>query len=61
MTSGDKLREARGEKSQQQVADDLGISVAAVCSYENDTRVPRDKLKKDIAEYYGRTVQDLFF
>lgn len=61
MTIGAKLKKARGDKTQQQVASDLGISVAAVCAYENNIRVPRDQLKLDIAEYYKTTVQELFF
>lgn len=58
---GKRLRKARGEKTQERVAKDLNISPAAVSAYETGERVPRDKLKIKIAEYYGQTVQDLFF
>jgi len=60
-TIGEKMKELRGDLTQAQVAHDLGISEAAVCAYENDKRVPRDGLKKVFADYFGTTVQDLFF
>lgn len=58
---GNKLRKLRGKKTQEKVAEDLGISVSAVASYELGKRMPRDPLKVEIAKYYGTTVQDLFF
>lgn len=60
-TIGRRLRDMRGDKTQAQVAKDLGISPSAVASYENNVRIPRDPLKRSFAEYYGTTVQDLFF
>lgn len=58
---GRRLRKLRGDKTQAQVADDLGISTSAVGSYELGERVPRDKLKVKIAKYYGTTVEAIFF
>ena len=58
---GKKLRELRGEKSQAQVAKDLGISKSAYNMYENDVRVPRDELKVRIAEYYHVSIVSIFF
>lgn len=58
---GEKMRELRGDKSQSLVAKDLMISDSALSSYENDERVPRDDVKKRIAEYYNTTVQEIFF
>lgn len=58
---GKRLRKLRGDRTQAQVADDLGISVASVASYELGDRIPRDPLKIKIAKYYDRTVQDIFF
>ena len=58
---GRRLRKLRGDKTQAQVADDLGISVSAVGSYELGERIPRDKLKVKIAKYYDTTVEALFF
>ena len=61
MTIGEKIREIRGELSQREFAERLAISIAAVSTYENNMRVPRDGLKKKIAKYAGKTVQEIFF
>lgn len=61
MSIGSKLRELRGEKTQQTVADALGITKSALAMYEKDKRVPRDEVKVKVAKYYGVTVQSLFF
>lgn len=58
---GEKLKELRGEKSREQVAKDLGISVSSVQMYENSERVPRDYMKIKIAKYFKTTVQEIFF
>lgn len=60
-TIGMRLRKLRGDRTQAQIAKDLGISVSAVGAYEMGVRVPRDPLKKEMAKYFGTTVQDLFF
>ena len=61
MSTGAKLKELRGDKSQLKVANDLGITKSALAMYERNKRVPRDEIKVRIADYYGVTVQFLFF
>lgn len=63
MSIGTKLKALRAEKkkSQQQVADDLNITKSALAMYERGDRIPRDEVKVRIANYYGETVQSLFF
>lgn len=61
MTSGDKLRELRGEKTQSEVAKAVEISDSALSAYEQNDRVPRDEVKVRLARYYGKTVQEIFF
>ena len=56
-----KLTGLRGEKSREQVARDLGISVSAVAMYETGARIPRDEIKKRIADYYQVSVESIFF
>lgn len=51
----------RGNRPQKQVAQDCGISDSALSSYENGERIPRDEVKIRLANYYGVTVQSLFF
>lgn len=58
---GRKLVELRGDRSQREVADALKISDSAISAYEQGDRVPRDEVKKRIAEYYGETVGSIFF
>ncbi|KNZ40392.1 helix-turn-helix transcriptional regulator [Acetobacterium bakii] len=58
---GELLLALRGTKTQREVATALGISDAAVRQYESGNRVPKDEIKIVIAEYYGKTVQDIFF
>jgi len=58
---GQRLIELRGSRTQNDVAQDLGISVAAVGMYERGERVPRDELKVRFAMYYGKTVSEIFF
>jgi putative transcriptional regulator len=52
---------AQKRKSRSEVAHDLSISLSTLQMYENGQRVPRDDLKVRIAQYYGVTVQELFF
>lgn len=56
-----RLIQARGNKSQRKVANDLGVSPSAISMYEQGNRVPKDSIKIKLAEYYGMTVQELFF
>ena len=58
---GQRLRELRGDKPQEVVAKAVGIATSALSMYETEQRVPRDAIKIKLAEYYGVTVQYLFF
>lgn len=55
------LIKLRGKRSRADVARDLGITERALQSYELGDRIPRDKVKTKIAEYYKRSVQHIFF
>lgn len=57
----EKLIKLRGEKSREEVAKAIGISVSAISMYENGERVPKDSIKIKLAQYYGKTVQEIFF
>ena len=58
---GQKLKGLRGDKSRDSVAMAVGISSSALGMYENNLRMPRDEIKVKLADYYGVTVQHLFF
>lgn len=61
MTIAEKLISARGAKRREEVAKAVGISVSAISMYETGARVPRDEIKVKLADYFGTSVQDLFF
>ena len=58
---GKRLRCLRGSKTIEEVAKDLKLSVSAIGMYERGCRIPRDDTKVELARYYGKTVQELFF
>ena len=58
---GKKLVELRGDKKQDDVVKAVGISRSALSMYECGERIPRDEIKMKLAEFYGTTVQELFY
>lgn len=61
MSTPEILRALRGEKSQSQIADEIGITKSSWAMYERGERVPRDEVKIRIAEYAGKSVQEIFY
>ena len=57
----DRLIKLRGNRTQAEVAEALGISQSAYSMYENGERIPRDEIKKRIAQFYKRSVNTIFF
>lgn len=51
----------RGEKSRQIVAKDLDITPQMLGAIERGNRTPSLSLAKKIADYYGVSVDDIFF
>lgn len=58
---GERLREIRGIRPKTKVAEQMGISYSALCKYEAGLRVPKGHTKEIIANYYGISVEELFF
>ena len=58
---GKKLVDLRGAKTQEEVANSLGISISALSMYERGERIPRDNIKIRIAAYYGKPIHEIFF
>ena len=56
-----KMVELRNGRAREEVASACGISVSALAMYENGTRIPKDDIKIRIANYYGTTVESLFY
>lgn len=63
MNFGEKLRELRlkRNKTQEEVAEAVGIDQCTLSTYERSERRPGDKTKVKLAKYYNETVQNLFF
>ena len=59
----DNLRYLRKRKgvTQTEVAKALGIPTTTYNAYETGQNVPRDEMKLKIADYFGRSVQFIFF
>lgn len=55
------LRELRGIRVRTGVARELGISYSMLCKIEDGQRIPGDELKQRIADYYGETVDRIFY
>ena len=58
---GARLRSLRGGTPRAVVAQAVGVSVSALQMYENGARIPRDQTKKALADYYGKSVEHIFF
>lgn len=58
---GKKLVELRGNKTQEEVAKSLKISVSALSMYERGERIPRDNIKIRISSYYKKPIHKIFF
>lgn len=58
---GQKLIKLRGERTQSEVAQAIGVADSTIGMYESDRRVPRDEIKVKLAEYFGVSIESLFF
>lgn len=61
MEIGRRLRALRGDRTLQKVSDDTGLGVSALTMYELGNRMPRDEAKIALANYYGVSIDNLFF
>lgn len=59
--TAEKLKELRGARSLREVSSAVGISISALGMYETGKRIPRDNIKLRIANFYGRSIEDIFF
>ena len=56
-----RLRELRGTRTVRAVASAIGVTPQAISHYETGQRVPSDDIKVKLAEYYHKTVQEIFY
>ena len=60
---GKRIKDLRIQKNMtaEDLGKALGISSSAVNMYECGQRVPRDEIKISIAEYFGVSVESIFY
>ena len=59
---GRRLRELRGVyRTQADVAKAVGVKQVQISIYERGVSLPRDDVKKALADYFGKTVDEIFF
>lgn len=61
MPYNEQLKMLRGNNSQDEIAKQIGITKSSWAMYERGERVPRDEVKIKIANFFGKTVQEIFF
>lgn len=61
MSVGERLRALRGERTQEEISKELGITKSSYAMYERGERTPRDEVKVRISKYYGVSVQEVFY
>lgn len=59
--TGQKLKNLRGNRTQDDIAKCLRISRSSYQMYENGERIPRDTVKVKLAKFYNVPVGSLFF
>ena len=60
-TTGERLKRLRGKRKLREVAEATGVAISTLSAMEHDKRSTSDENKRRIAEYYGRTVEHIFF
>lgn len=58
---GKRLVKLRGNKTQEEVAENVGISKSALAMYESGKRIPRDTIKIRLCDFYNVNLVYLFF
>lgn len=58
---GKRLKDLRGDLTQTQVANAIGVAHSAIAMYESEQRVPRDEIKIALAKFYHTTVEFIFY
>ena len=58
---GVRLRKLRGDRSREEVAMAVGVTAQAISNYEIGIRTPSDDIKCKLANFFGKTVQEIFF
>lgn len=58
---GTKLRELRGDRSQREIAEGIGVTAMAISQYERGERIPNDEIKIALAKFFNQNIEKLFY
>jgi transcriptional regulator with XRE-family HTH domain len=58
---GAKIKKLRGKRTQREVAEAIGVTPMAISQYEQGERVPADNIKIKLAQYFNKSVGEIFF
>lgn len=61
MSMGEILKQLRGNRTQEEMAAEIGVTKSSYSMYERNERTPRDEVKVRIARVLGISVEKLFF
>ncbi len=61
MSVQNRLISLRGNRSQREIAEAIGIAPSTLSMYENGERTPSDQIKVKLASFYERSVGFIFF
>lgn len=61
LTIAKRLKDLRAGQSREQVARECKISLSALGMYEAGRRIPRDEVKVRLAQFYHKSVEEIFF
>lgn len=61
LSIGDRLKYARGDRSQAEVAEGVGLSVMAISKFESDQIKPSYDTMLKLARYFHTSADKLFF
>ena len=54
-----RMERARVKKTQKDVANETGLTAAAICNYEKGERVPTLQTLAQLADFYGASIDYL--
>lgn len=58
---GARLKELRGNRSLDELSELTGIPKSTLWRFETDVTRPSDEMKMKIAQFYGKTIQEIFY
>ena len=58
---GVRLKRLRNGRRLREVAEAMGVTRQTIVNYESGKRIPNDNMKVKLADYYGKSVQEIFF